>query len=277
MITLFKPYKAKKYFNNPLHIAAIEGDSAAFQKTAANEAYLKEKNSLGLTPKELSQFFNHSSLFSHGSLPMPEVEKEGKTMRYTKEEFEKHLGVTYLHQLEFSSFSTLAWIFQKCDKAGKQNLITTEQKWLGAYYAKELEDAFLPQIVIKWIDNDVGYGIFAKKNFKAKDFIGEYTGVLRKKKRRADFKNSYCFEYLIGETIDTPYTIDAQDKGNFTRFINHSNEGNCDPMIIFAGGIMRVIIYANKDIPKGSQITYDYGPDYWAKREKPQDMEPKDV
>ncbi len=179
--------------------------------------------------------------------------------------------MSYRRTLEIAQFSILTWIVKKCRKAVEENVITMQQKWLGNYYQKELSSEFLKPILIRWIDSDIGWGVFAQKAFKPKEYIGEYTGVLRKKKNRLDRKNSYCFEYMIGESQTTPYTIDAQDKGNFTRFINHSDKGNCDPMIVFSGGIMRVILYANRKIAKDEQITYDYGPTYWAKREKPND------
>ncbi|HSW72181.1 MAG TPA: SET domain-containing protein-lysine N-methyltransferase [Chlamydiales bacterium] len=200
---------------------------------------------------------------------IPKVEKNGKVYQYSPEEFEEALGVTYLHGLEFQKMSILAWIQKECQKALKKNLITMQQKWLGSYYEDEILTPKDPPIILKWIDQDIGWGVFAEKDLTPKTYIGEYTGFLRKKKNRLDKKNSYCFEYMIGETKETNFTIDAQDKGNFTRFINHSPTGNADPMIIYSGGIMRVIIYANQKIPKGAQITYDYGPDYWAKRESP--------
>ncbi len=181
----------------------------------------------------------------------------------------ENLGIIYLPRLHFANRRTEKWVEKRCKKALKYQEITSEQKWLGVYYEKELSASDFPPIEIRWIDNRIGWGVFAKRNFAFRDFIGEYTGLLRRKNRRKDEKNSYCFEYFIGDSIETPFTIDASDQGNFTRFINHHPQGNLDPMLIFSHGIMRVILYANQPIQKGEEMTYNYGSDYWAKRERP--------
>ncbi len=269
---MFWQKRAKKFCNNPLHEAVLDDDRSSLEKHLSRKEWLSETNGLGFTPVQLAYYLQRSSLIpllSPVSFSLPPVEKEGKTFQYSSEEFEKHLGVRYLHHLSFQNFSSLAWVVKKCRKALKEEVITTEQKWLGSYYQKELLSHTLPEITVRWINADIGWGVFSKKDLKTRDFIGEYTGYFRRKKKRRDQKNSYCFEYLIGETEETPYTIDAQDQGNFTRFINHEEGGNADPMLIFSEGMMKVILYANKPISKGSQITYDYGPDYWAKRESP--------
>lgn len=264
---MFRFLRSKRYQNNPLHEAILSGRSEEIRALSRKE-FLSQKNRLGLTPIELSKFFNSYHLFSP-VLSLPKIEKNGELFRYSQEEFEKYIGVTYLHHLEFQSIHALAWVRNECKKGLKKNLITTEQKWLGSYYEEEIAQQREPPVFLRWINAEIGWGVFADKEITPKTFIGEYTGFFRKKKIRLDKKNSYCFEYMIGETQETPFTIDAQDKGNFTRFINHSSLGNVDPMIIYSGGIMRVILYANQKIPKGAQITYDYGPDYWAKRESP--------
>jgi SET domain-containing protein len=66
--------------------------------------------------------------------------------------------------------------------------------------------------------------------------------------------------------------IDAQDFGNHTRFINHSFQGNLEPASVYCDGLMHVIFYANKTIPAGTQLCYDYGEDYWEKRGKPANL-----
>jgi SET domain-containing protein len=63
--------------------------------------------------------------------------------------------------------------------------------------------------------------------------------------------------------------IDAEEKGNFTRFINHSDEPNLTSRWIVVDGIYHVILFANQLIPKGTQLTYDYGPNYWSQRPGP--------
>jgi len=271
MLTFLKKYRSKKQRNNPLHQAVLDDDREAFAKLFANKKYLGEKNGWGLTPWDLVKCFHRHHFFSFfgQKAVIPPFEKEGRVIHYTEGEFFQTFGISYLHHLEFAKPAVLEWVIWHCKRALQEGMITREQKWLGSYYQKELSSFYAPPVMVKWIDSSIGWGVFAAKDLAAKDYIGEYTGYLRKRKKRLDQKNSYCFEYLIGESEDTPFTIDAQDRGNFCRFVNHSDKANCDPMLIFSEGIMRVILYANKPISKGEQIAYDYGPDYWAKREKP--------
>lgn len=52
--------------------------------------------------------------------------------------------------------------------------------------------------------------------------------------------------------------IDACDKGNYARFINHSCNPNARAEVWTVGDRERVGIFAIKDIKKGKEITYDY-------------------
>lgn len=186
--------------------------------------------------------------------------------------FETTFQVKPVFHLEFAKPKYKDILLRKCEKALKQGWITAHQVWLGTYYQKEIENAAIPNVYIRWIDNRKGFGVFANDWIGKKQFVGEYTGTIRKRKKKLDQTNSYCFEYVIGEGLDTKFTIDAKDVGNHIRFVNHSSKGNLDPMLVFSGGLMHVILYANRHIEKGEELTYDYGEDYWAKREAPVEL-----
>jgi len=201
--------------------------------------------------------------------PLFQVEKEGKRLQLNFRDFETLMQVKPLLSLRFDQPKYFEWLVRKCKKALKQGWITEEQIWLGTYYEKEIQEEKIPDITIRWINSIKGYGVFTNRALRKKTYIGEYTGLLRKRKKRLDRTNSYCFEYIIGEGLDTPFTIDAKDQGNHVRFINHHSMGNLDPMLVFSGGIMHVILYTNRAVEAGEELTYDYGEDYWAKREQP--------
>ena len=107
---------------------------------------------------------------------------------------------------------------------------------------------------------------FMKSDAKETLFLPVHPYFALDKKDRALWV-SRSFEYLIG--WNSAYTIDAKHKGNITRFINHSYEPNLEPLGVFSRGVMHIILRTKKWIKKGQQITYDYGPQYWKKREKP--------
>ena len=144
-------------------------------------------------------------------------------------------------------------------------------RWACSLFEKELlQDRAVP-LEIKKVNPLVGLGVYATKIIPELGFIGEYTGVVRKRQRRKDTLNDYVFGYVIGPH-ETPWVIDAEEKGNFTRFINHSYEPNLTSRWIISEGVGHIIFFANRTIMPGEQLTYDYGPNYWIKRSYPQDL-----
>lgn len=177
---------------------------------------------------------------------------------------EELMGANWLSALEFCNEKVAKHVRKQCEKALKKGWFDTRKKWLGVFYSKEIEKGEHPELIIKWIDERVGYGVFAHQDIRVGTFIGEYTGVVRK--RSTDEENFYCFEYAIGDNWKSPFVIDAQGKGNYTRFINHSNTPNAEPVSVYLNGAMHVILIAQKPIRKGEQLCYHYGADYWSKR-----------
>lgn len=137
-----------------------------------------------------------------------------------------------------------------------------EAVWLGVYFRKEILSYLLPEVSVRWIDDRMGWGVFAERNFKAMEFIAEYTGIVRKRKR-SDRTNAYCFEYF-----PDPYVIDAQDQGGLARYINHSDAPNLLSAPAWIDGVLHIVLYTKDPIPKNTQLCYDYGPDYWKHRKK---------
>jgi uncharacterized protein len=192
-------------------------------------------------------------------------EKEGHTL--TLPEFEKLTGVKWEPQLDFDD-SVLSHITKEALKLHKKGEMTLEQLWLGRYFQKEISSSYVPDIAIRWIDPTLGWGVFAMRDFKKMQFIAEYTGKLRKR-RREDVKNAYCFEYVVAQGFRSPYTIDALDQGAVARYINHSETPNLNSSLATFDNISHVVLYAKEPIAKGAQLCYDYGPDYWSKRTAP--------
>lgn len=53
-------------------------------------------------------------------------------------------------------------------------------------------------------------------------------------------------------------TIDATEKGQISRFINHSCDPNCETQKWTVNGLIRVGFFAIRDIVAGEEITFDY-------------------
>lgn len=189
-------------------------------------------------------------------------------------QFSEKMGIPYLSQLSFKTAQCKEAVEKRCRKAHARGIFTEKQLFAGHYYAKELHNAIEPAITIAWIDAVIGYGVWAHQDIAAHTYIGEYTGIVRRPTFFKDWDNYYCFNYYITmnyweQNIRAPYLIDAQDAGNFTRYINHSDKPNLDMISAYHSGMLHIIFYARALIPKGTQLSYDYGPIYWEKRTQP--------
>jgi hypothetical protein len=188
---------------------------------------------------------------------------------HSPKDFERVLRIRYLKNLEADSLKTHEKIRNKCEKAYASEWITPRQKWLGAYYAKELRAPPPLDLTIAWMNDRIGYGVWTSRTIEPRTFVGEYIGVLRRRRFFGRWSNHYCFDYTIGPHRSSSFVIDCQKAGNHTRYINHSYQPNLDLTSVYFDGMMRVILIANREIPAGAQLCYDYGEDYWAKRGRP--------
>jgi hypothetical protein len=205
-------------------------------------------------------------------MPKIKIHFNNEIQEFFRENLHQVTGVPYLPGLEFSDFRTMRQIGKKTRGAG----MDVEHSWLSAFFKKELLKFELPSLSLRWIDEKMGWGVFAEQNFSTQVFIAEYSGVVRKRVKW-DCKNAYCFEYPIGlgragSAKSSPYVIDAQDKGGISRYINHSDTPNLTSLSIHVEGIHHIILYTTKKIAKGEQLCYDYGPGYWQSRPKPKPL-----
>lgn len=200
------------------------------------------------------------------------IQKDGEERLLTVPQFEALTGVAFFPQLDFADFSIIQDIAEKTQKIHKKGELTREQLWLGSYYKNEILNAFFPAVTIRWIDDTIGWGVFAAKAFKKMEYVAEYCGKVRPRQRE-DKKNAYCFEYVITPELPTSYTIDAQDQGGIGRFINHNAKPNLHTALVTLDWINHVILIADEPIQKGAQLFYDYGPDYWSARSKPKNLD----
>ncbi len=60
-------------------------------------------------------------------------------------------------------------------------------------------------------------------------------------------------------SIDDDHVIDGNVGGDFSRFINHSCEPNCEADMVEKDGFTRIYVLALRDIPAGEELVYNYG------------------
>ncbi|KAL8580841.1 hypothetical protein ACOMHN_017345 [Nucella lapillus] len=106
-----------------------------------------------------------------------------------------------------------------------------------------------------------GWGLKTLVDIKKGQFVNEYVGDLideeecRRRITQAHDDNMTNF-YML--TVDKNRIIDAGPKGNNSRFMNHSCEPNLETQKWMVNGDVRVGLFAVRDIPSGSELTFNY-------------------
>ncbi len=199
------------------------------------------------------------------------VERDDKSSVLTPAEFEAAFGLVYLPRIEFAHWKDFVAISRKIGKFCNKGMLDQKQLALGDYFKKEIQEPTVPPVRLRWIDETFGWGVFAEQDLKPMDYIGEYGGIVRRKKK-SDLKNAYCFEYSIVKEVYTHYAIDALNHGAITRFINHSLTPNLMSDLAVYQNLSHTIFYVSRLIKKGEQLCINYGPDYWKIRTPPQEF-----
>jgi len=112
-----------------------------------------------------------------------------------------------------------------------------------------------------------GWGAFANRNFKKHEMVIEYVGELVRP-TLAEVRETKMYDALVGAgtyvfRLNEDYCVDATQSGNLAHLLNHSCKPNCASRTIrFAKKGQEpkdyVMIYADRDIAAGEELTYDY-------------------
>lgn len=109
--------------------------------------------------------------------------------------------------------------------------------------------------------NERGFGLVNREPIAQGDFVIEYVGEVinhaefqqRMVQKQRDRDENY---YFLG--VEKDFIIDAGPKGNLARFMNHSCDPNCETQKWTVNCIHRVGLFAIKDIPVNTELTFNY-------------------
>jgi len=252
-----------------LHLAVIE-DRPDLVEFLLKKKAKSQSDMWGLTPRYLTQLLNRKNALIKEEERSILIyrNRDEKILSMPIKEFEERLEITYSDSLIFDSAEMIYQVAKKCARKMKKNNLRQMNHWTLCLHKKSMALHRESLYYIRWINRYLGYGVYAAVDIPANTYIGEYTGIIERKNNRKNRFNDYVFSYdLCGK--GTRWSIDAKSVGNFTRFLNHSDTPNLTSRWVINDGITHIILFSNKFVPKGTQMTYCYGPLYWRTRSAP--------
>jgi len=189
--------------------------------------------------------------------------------KYFQEDFPKYFGVEYLHQTVVDP-QVLPFL-EKHD-------ITLDPKYSEINVQKRidlhghyLERGGFPEdrrVYVAYASPETGMGAFANIYIPAWTIIAEYVGVITNKFPNTDYVWVYYSSPKDSNAEEMTLKVDARNKGNISRFVNHSENPNCDVVHVPYKGRWRTLYISNKSILPDEELTVYYGSNYWSTRNK---------
>lgn len=258
-----------------LHQAVVDGDASAVSRLLAAGADTSERCAQGWTALQVAQWLDQRACIEAlGGVAEPApVKVVGKNENIystlTSEQIQEEFNIRLLRTPRFSSFEELCTVQEQLPWVVGYflpRLFFREHRQIKERYLADLQKGALADVAVRWIDDDFEYGLFSHDHLEPGTFVGEYTGLVRRLFREKPDQNPYCLHYPTKYWNWWVYCIDSMMEGNATRFINHSANPNLDLEYVVDDGILRFFLIANTRIPRGFQLTFDYGTDFWRGR-----------
>lgn len=114
-----------------------------------------------------------------------------------------------------------------------------------------------PLVELAESGNNVGVGIRVLQPIPKNRLLAEYVGEI------VPSDGSVDDTYLCRSRNSS---VDAQELGNWTRFINHSCDAHAELSNVIIGNRHRCMVKSVKDVGMFEELTLDYGDHYWAVR-----------
>ncbi|MBA3238245.1 MAG: SET domain-containing protein-lysine N-methyltransferase [Parachlamydiaceae bacterium] len=256
-----------------LHQAVLNHDLEAIRILSADKNLRDLKNGLGFTALELARYLGQKDsqrILDPSAKWFINVAPKGSDVpfRINEYQFKDQFGVEFRPYLNFGSYPFFKEVLTNCPWILKKSFLGEENREQAWKYRHELHNGYKANMSIKWINEEMGYGAFTNFALETGEYVGEFTGAVRRLYRRSPDQNEYCFHYPTRWFSRKYVIIDAMNEGNETRFINHSDTPNLQPLCLCAGNLLHIVFIAKHPIEPDAELTYDYGKAFWKKRQK---------
>lgn len=209
-------------------------------------------------------------------LSSPPMTRQIKVMRKdsyrlehcTPERFEELFGVVYLPRLIFKDVQVLRLARSLCPLGFRLAYYGMERDRLYDYYLHQIMQCEIADVTVGWVNDFLGYGLYVNTALETGAFIGAYTGVVRPLSQIHPNHNVYCVRYPTTALSRRVLAVDAALYGNEMRFANHSDKPNMSLECLYDRGVLLFFLRANQPISKGTQLTFNYGDEFWRSRIK---------
>lgn len=180
----------------------------------------------------------------------------------------EQLNLAYVPSFYFDSRSD----YHHVEKMHRHLKVHPEMEWLGHFYREQILNGETAAVKVKWVDDAVGFGLFAGESLNPGEFLGIYAGHVSWK-GFLDFRvRDYAFRHPTYHWWRGRFVIDAEKVGNALRFMNHSYCPNVECVSAYCESFAYIIARTISAVDVGEQLAFDYGPDYWNRREPPVDL-----
>ncbi len=266
-----------RYDETPLTQAVIANNIELVERLAHHNSHRKAENFLGFNADDLALYLGRDEIIEVLGLKKParfKVLKKGEedVVEMGVSEYESFFQTRYTSSLRMTSYPDFCKIIKKCPSRVKKGGMGVSMRGLFEENREKIKSGYVCESTIKWISDQMGYGLFTDRFIRKGEFIGEYVGLLLIRQIISKIEGNYCMRYPKLSFGLSYYTVDAERIGNETRFINHNYVPNVKPDSALEKGFSHCVMIALRDIEAGEQLTYDYGEDYWRHRNPPLDF-----
>lgn len=256
----------------PLTQAVLSEDFQTLEQLGKYRDQVLAENDLKYNALELAEYLGKSDCLKYLHSVSPRkfkiIPADGILKELNQEEFEEFFNIKYLNRFKFADYFFFQKVLRSCSWVFTSDLFAEEPLEWGKKYKEGIIGGFA-DVTIKWINDRLGWGVFANEDLEPNVCVGEYTGVVHQVYRFEVHTNAYCLIYPKMIWDLKRFIIDAKYQGNEARFINHSSKPNLEIKMAVDRKLVHPIFFTNQRIPKGTQLTFDYGKDYWRRRGEP--------